>query len=130
MKTRIKPLLVALALLITLVLAAPAPHPTTAASQATITVYPNHPRLIVGGYRGISVAQMQTRCADPAFQGECDNIGSIGHVDDEAMDYLLHDDTAAAADAVVYALQHDSFTCSYERSNVGGYALAYDWVYN
>jgi hypothetical protein len=70
---------------------------------------------------------MQTRCAVPAFQGECVNIGSTGHVDDEAMDYLLHDNTAAAGD-VVYALQNDSFTCSYERSNVGGQVLAYDYI--
>src|SRR5512141_2988589 len=45
------------------------------------------------------------------------------------MDYLLHNDTTAAANVVSH-LQSDSFNCSYERSNVGGYALAYDWVYN
>jgi hypothetical protein len=100
---------------------------TVAAPQ--VTVYPSHPRLIVGGYRGISVAQMQARCADPAFQNQCANIGDQSHVDDWAMDYMLHNDTTAAANVVAH-LQNDSFNCSYERSNVGGYALAYDWVYN
>lgn len=93
------------------------------------TVYPGHPRLIVGGYRGVSVTEMQTHCADAAFQDQCDNIGSQDHVNDQAMDYLLHND-AAAADSVIASLQSDTFTCSYERSDVGGYALAYDWVYN
>ncbi len=101
-------------------------HP---ADAAQVMVYPGHPRLIVGGYRGLSVAQMQARCADPAFQNQCANIGDQSHVDDWAMDYLLHDDASAAAN-VVSRLQSDSFNCSYERSNVGGYALAYDWVYN
>ncbi|MBU1878166.1 MAG: heparinase II/III-family protein, partial [Chloroflexi bacterium] len=95
----------------------------------TVAVYPGHPRLIVGGYRGLSVAGMPARCADPAFQGQCANIGGYGHVNDLAMDYLLHSDTSAAA-SVVNHLLNDSFNCSYERSNVGGYAMAYDWVYN
>jgi hypothetical protein len=118
--------LVALGLLAALVVAPPA-----RSNEATpqVAVYPSHPRLIVGGYRGLSVAQLQTRCADPAFNGECANIGTYGHVDDLAMDYVLHTDAGAAA-SVVTDLQTDSFNCSYERSNVGGYALAYDWVYN
>lgn len=104
-----------------------ASRPADAAPQAV--VYPGHPRLIVGGYRGLSVAQLQARCADSAFQNQCANIGDQSHVDDWAMDYLLHDDTSAAADVVSH-LQSDTFNCSYERSSVGGYALAYDWVYN
>jgi hypothetical protein len=122
-----KRVLMLCALLALFALQASAFRLTVAAPQ--VTVYPSHPRLIVGGYRGISVAQMQARCADPAFQNQCANIGDQSHVDDWAMDYMLHNDTTAAANVVAH-LQNDSFNCSYERSNVGGYALAYDWVYN
>lgn len=110
------------------VLVALASIPAAAETQ-TVTVFNGHPRLIVGGYRGISVVQMQTRCADADFQGQCAKIGGYGHVNDLAMDYLVNGDTSAAA-TVVSRLQSDSFSCNYERSNVGGYALAYDWVYN
>lgn len=64
--------------LVLVVLQTSASRSTNAASQ--VTVYPTHPRLIVGGYRGISVAQMQARCADAAFQGQCDLIGGVGNV--------------------------------------------------
>ncbi|MCP4549554.1 MAG: hypothetical protein GY835_24115, partial [bacterium] len=54
-------------------------HASRANDVSAVVVYPDHPRLIVGGYRGVSVAQMQTRCADPAFQAECAAIGDYGH---------------------------------------------------
>jgi len=118
-----------LVLLTVLVLGGRNMRPTVAAPD-TITVYPGPPRLIVGGYRGLSVAQMQGRCnANAAMQSQCASIGGYSYVTNRAMDYLLHGDTGAA-DNAINQLLNDSLSCQYERSNVGGYALAYDWVYD
>lgn len=93
-----------------------------------LDIFPGHPRLIVGGYRGLSVQQLSRACASPDMQGECANIagGSLS----DAMLYLLNGDLAAAGRVKLTLLS--SINCiagnEVEHADAGGSALAYDWI--
>ncbi len=96
------------------------------------TVFAGHPRLIVGGYRGVPVAELRAACARPELRGQCDALGGR-HVLDDAMRYLVAGDRAAA-DRVAAQLRgltacRDGDVGS-EHSPWGGLALAFDWVWD
>lgn len=99
--------------------------------SAGLMVFPTHPRLIVGGYRGVSVAQLRAACQRPELRDQCAQIGGR-HIQDDAMRWLLFEDRAAA-DKVAAELR--AWTgCSADDVGVehigwGGYALAYDWTW-
>lgn len=101
----------------------------SAASASTITLFPTHPRLIIGGYRGASLAELRAVCARPELRGACDRIGGR-HVLDDAMRWLLMGEASAADQAVA---RLNAWTgCAegaVEHSDAGGWALAYDWLY-
>ena len=100
-----------------------------AAASASITVYPTHPRLIIGGYRGASLTELRAVCARPDLRTACDRIGGR-HVLDDAMRWLLTGDASAADQAV--ARLNAWAGCAegaVEHSDAGGWALAYDWLY-
>jgi hypothetical protein len=65
-------LLVALAVL-------PGARPGTpvlgSAPTAALGVFPGHPRLIVGGYRGVPIAELRGACERPELRDHCAQIG-------------------------------------------------------
>ncbi|MCC7018129.1 MAG: heparinase II/III family protein [Ardenticatenales bacterium] len=105
--------------------------PLRAAQETTPTLYPGHPRLIVGGYRGVAVAELRAACARPELMEQCAQIGGR-HILDDAMRYLLVGD-GAAADRVAAGLRAWT-SCAAgdigsEHNEWGGFALAYDWIW-
>ena len=100
-----------------------------AVEQSDLVVFAGHPRLIVAGYRGPTIEDLQTTCRAAQMRGECERIGGR-HILDNAMAYLLTGD-AARASAVRQALMA-GVRCGdgYEATPAGGYAIAYDWVWD
>lgn len=104
-------------------------RPGVPAAAAGPAVFPGHPRLIIGGYRGLSPAELRTVCARPELRGACDRIGGR-HVLDDAMRWLLTGDAAAADQAVARLKAWPGCTAgAVEHSDAGGWALAYDWLW-
>jgi hypothetical protein len=101
------------------------------AQPALPTVFAGHPRLIVGGYRGVSMADLRAACARPELAAQCRQIGGQ-HVLDDAMRYLLTGEQASA-DRVAAVLRGWSGCASgdvgVEHAEWGGWALAYDWAW-
>jgi hypothetical protein len=95
-----------------------------------LDIFPGHPRLILGGYRGPSLEDLRAACDRPEMQGECARIGGK-HLLDDAMAWLLTEDAAALGRAKALLLAGVSAICSdgYEQSPAGGHALAYDWLW-
>ena len=103
-----------------------------AAQEEQPTIFGGHPRLIVGGYRGVSLDELRAACARPELKGQCELIGGR-HILDDAMRYLLVGDVAAAGRVRTELLAWN--TCGsgdvgVEHSTWGGYALAYDWIWD
>lgn len=108
------------------------PRSSTLPGQApAIAVFPGHPRLIVGGYRGVGVDGLRAACRRPELVAECAQIGGR-HVLDDAMRYLLTDEQAAAnrvADVLRGWTGCGAGDVGAEHSPWGGWALAYDWTW-
>lgn len=103
----------------------------TAGALADVDVFPDHPRLIVGGFRGPGVAVLRAACQRPEIRAQCDQIGGR-HVLDDAMRYLLADDGAAAARTAGALRGWGGCTVDAsdsEHADGGGMALAFDWVW-
>lgn len=107
---------------------------TTATARAAadeLTIATGHPRLIIGGYRGVSAAELRAACARPELKAQCGQLGGR-HILDDAMRYLVTADRAAA-DRVAAELRGftacDPADVGSEHSPWGGLALAYDWVW-
>lgn len=101
------------------------------ASGAAVEVFPGHPRLIVGGVRGVPVSDLRAACRRPELAEACARIGGR-HVLDDAMRYLLADDLDAAARAEAHLRAMPDCSAlgdATEVSSLGGHALAYDWVH-
>lgn len=100
-----------------------------AAANATIAVFPGHPRLIIGGYRGVAPAELRTICARQELAGACDRIGGR-HALDDAMRWLLSGE-AAAADRAIARLNAwpGCADGAVEHSDAGGWSLVYDWLW-
>jgi hypothetical protein len=100
--------------------------------SAGLTVFPTHPRLIIGGYRGVTVTELRMACQRPELREQCAQIGGR-HILDDAMRWLLVEDRGAA-DKVATELR--AWTgCSADDVGVehigwGGLALAYDWTWD
>lgn len=102
------------------------------ARNDTVDVFPGHPRLIVGGHRGTSVAALRAACQRRELRAQCDQIGGR-HVLDDAMRYLLTDDRAAAGRVAGVLGAWGGCTTAdsdAEHADGGGMALAFDWVWD
>jgi hypothetical protein len=109
----------------------PAVPQSHADQSAPVAIHPDHPRLIVGGYRGVSVAALRAACQRPELRDECVQIGGR-HVLDDAMRSLLFEDQAAAERVAAVLRNWRGCTpddVGAEHSDWGGWALAYDWVW-
>ncbi len=108
------------------------PRPSAAPAQSPpITVFSGHPRLIVGGYRGVGIDALRATCQRPELAQECAQIGGR-HVLDDAMRYVLSGEQEAA-DRVANVLRAwngcNAGDVGVEHSQWGGWALAYDWTW-
>jgi hypothetical protein len=97
-------------------------------TAGSISVFPGHPRLILGGWRGVTADDLARACASPEMGGECQKIGGQ-HALDDAMRYVLSGDGAAAARVRGTLLAGLDCGDSYEQTPAGGYALAFDWLW-
>lgn len=96
-----------------------------------VDVFPGHPRLIVGGFRGTDVAALRAACQRPELRAQCEQIGGR-HVLDDAMRFLLAGDDAAAERAAGALRAWGGCTAAgsdAEHADGGGMALAFDWVW-